>query len=267
MAHEWRLFLVALQFLTRVPVPSFANFDPAWLHASARYFAAVGLVVGGLVATALYAASLVWPLPVAALVAIGFGIWMTGGFHEDGLADTWDALGGSVSRDRALEIMKDSRLGSYGALALLVVLGTKVAALCAVAQVSIGTAIATLVVGHVVGRAGTVGLIGWLRYAGDEAHAKAKPLAQRVDAPTRWFAASTAVLVALGCAAVGVPVVAVLAAIAAAAAAVLATGWWLRRRLGGYTGDGLGAAEQHAECAALLAVAALPLGAVVGALS
>ena len=141
MTHEFRLFLVALQFLTRLPVPAFREFDPAWLHASARWVPAVGLVVGGLVALALWGAALLWPPAVAVVVALGLGIALTGAFHEDGLADTWDALGGVVPRERALLIMKDSRLGSYGALALGVGLAAKALALHAVVGHSLALAL------------------------------------------------------------------------------------------------------------------------------
>jgi adenosylcobinamide-GDP ribazoletransferase len=257
LRHEVRLFLVALQFLTRVPVPPFAHFDPAWLHASARYFALVGALVGLLVTAALALASLLWPPPLAALVALAFGVWLTGGFHEDGLADTWDALGGHVPRERALEIMKDSRLGSYGALALGLVLGAKFLALWAAASASEAAAIAGLVLGHTAGRAGTVLLIRRLRYAGDEAHAKAKPLARRASGRAVAIAFATLGVVAGVLLALGVPWGGVLVPALAALVAVAATGWWLRARLGGYTGDGLGAAEQHAEAAALLAVVAV----------
>jgi adenosylcobinamide-GDP ribazoletransferase len=114
-----------------------------------------------------------------------------------------------------------------------------------------------LLAGHTAGRAGTVALIRWMPYAGDEAHAKAKPLARRVSAASLAVAVATVALLVGVLVSFQAPVLVVAAAVAAAVLAVLATGLWLRRRLGGYTGDGLGAAEQHAECAALLAVVAV----------
>jgi len=257
MTHEFRLFLVALQFLTRLPVPAFREFDPAWLHASARWFSAVGLVVGGLVALALWGAALLWPAAVAVVVALGLGIALTGAFHEDGLADTWDALGGVVPRKRALLIMKDSRLGSYGALALGVGLGAKALALHAVVTDSLALALVALPLVHAWARAGTVVLIAVMRYGGDEAHAKAKPLATRVDGSAVVVAGLTCALASAAALYAGLLSGGALAAVVAACAlATAATGWWLQRRLGGYTGDGLGATEQHAELAAWLALAA-----------
>lgn len=257
MTHEFRLFLVALQFLTRLPVPAFREFDPAWLHASARWFPAVGLVVGGLVALALWGAALLWPPALAVVLALGLGIALTGAFHEDGLADTWDALGGVVPRERALLIMKDSRLGSYGALALGVGLAAKALALHAVVGHSLALALVALPLVHAWARAGTVVLIAALRYGGDEAHAKAKPLATRVNGGAVAVAVLTCALASGAALHAGLlPGAALAAVVAACALATAATGAWLQRRLGGYTGDGLGATEQHAELAAWLALAA-----------
>jgi adenosylcobinamide-GDP ribazoletransferase len=254
--HELRLIAVAVQFLTRLPVPGLAAFELQWLHDSARHFATVGLLVGALVAAALWVAAAVWPLPLAAVLALAAGIAITGAFHEDGLADTWDALGGAVSRERALAIMKDSRLGTYGTLALGVVLAAKTLALLAIAQHQMTQALWASIVLHAASRAGAVGVIATLAYAGDEVHAKAKPLARSVGpvAPAVGLAVAAAAALAAGWA--GVPASALGAALAAAGIAVAATALWLRRRLGGYTGDGLGAAQQHAETAGLLAWAA-----------
>ncbi|MES3015489.1 MAG: adenosylcobinamide-GDP ribazoletransferase [Pseudomonadota bacterium] len=112
MIHELRLFFVALQFLTRVPSPRWVGFEPDWLNQSARWFPLVGAFVGAVAALVLWAASVVFPPAVAVGLSIAVSVLLTGGFHEDGLADTTDALGGAVGRERALEIMKDSRIGS-----------------------------------------------------------------------------------------------------------------------------------------------------------
>ena len=122
LSHELRLFFVALQFLTRLPIPAWVSqddgFDPGWLNACVRYFPLVGVLVGGCGAAVLALASLGWPPLVVAVLAVAATVWVTGALHEDGLADTFDALGSQVSRDEALSIMKDSRIGTYGAVAL-----------------------------------------------------------------------------------------------------------------------------------------------------
>ena len=178
LLQQVRLFFIALQFLTRVPIPRRVGFEPAWLNASARYFPLVGTAVGAVAAIVLWASASVFPPAVAAWLSITATVLLTGAFHEDGLADTCDALGGSVGRERALEIMKDSRIGSYGAVGLVIVLATKATTLAALLP---DWAVPASIVAHTVSRAVPVLLIRWLPYAGSVAHAKAKPLARSVS--------------------------------------------------------------------------------------
>jgi adenosylcobinamide-GDP ribazoletransferase len=194
---------------------------------------------------------------VAALLALAATLTITGAFHEDGLADTMDALGGAVSRERALAIMKDSRIGSYGAVALFVVLGARVGLMAVLCSKPWMAALAATVLSHALGRSAAVALMALLPYAGDAEHAKAKPLATSVGV-AEWMPAMGW---ALGLAAVAVISGALIGSRAAAAwvaagAVVLAMRVWLRHRLGGYTGDTLGATEQFAEVAVLLALCA-----------
>ncbi len=170
---------MALQFFTRVPVPRWVGFEPAWLHDSARHFPLVGLFVGRGGGRRCSRRAAVATSPVVAVVLSMIAtVWLTGAFHEDGLADTCDALGGHVSRERALEIMKDSRIGSYGAVGLVLVLGLKAAVLV---SLPVALALPALLLGHTVSRAMAVLVIRALPYAGDLAAAKAKPLAQGVS--------------------------------------------------------------------------------------
>ena len=255
MTHELRLFFIALQFLTRVPVPAWVGFEPMWLNQSARYFPLVGSCVGLVGAGVLWASSLVFPPAVGVGLSMAATLVMTGAFHEDGLADTFDALGGAESRERALAIMKDSRIGSYGALALLVVLGTKAAAL---ASLPLALALPGLVFAHTASRAAATTLIFALPYAGDVAHAKAKPLAQRISGAGLMVAWGSVGLVGAalwGAFAVPAPWLAGGALVALVACA--ACGAWLHRRLQGYTGDGLGATQQLSELLVLLGVLAM----------
>jgi adenosylcobinamide-GDP ribazoletransferase len=256
MLHQLRLFLIALQFLTRVPVPAWVGWRADWMNDSARHFPAVGLVVGGFGALVLWAAAHLWPAPVAVVLSMIATVWLTGAFHEDGLADTCDGLGGAVSRARALEIMKDSRIGNYGAIGLLLVLALKASALHALALRDLHVALLALPLAHAWSRAVPVALLVMLPYAGDAEHAKAKPMAQQVSAGTLavalgWCAAALAAALLLDWR----PRDALVMALAAAAAAPLMARW-LHGRLGGYTGDTLGAAQQAAEVSALLALAA-----------
>ncbi|KPF46676.1 cobalamin synthase [beta proteobacterium AAP121] len=255
MLHELRLFFIALQFLTRVPIPAWVGFQPGWLHESARHFPAVGLCVGGFGALVLWGAAHAWSALIAVLLCMAATVWLTGAFHEDGLADTCDGLGGAVTREKALAIMKDSRLGSYGAVGLLFVLALKAATLHALAVRDLPAALALLPMAHAGSRTATVVLLRVLPYGGDAEHAKAKPLAQQVsDGGLAW-----ALLWAL-CAAAGasffVPVPVLLWAALAAGVVTLWMARWLQQRLGGYTGDALGATQQFSELAIYLAALA-----------
>jgi adenosylcobinamide-GDP ribazoletransferase len=151
--------------------------------------------------------------------------------------------------------MKDSRLGTYGTLALVSVLALKVAALHALAVRDLLAVLALLPLVHAVSRAATVALLALLPYAGDAEHAKAKPLAQRADALALVVTAGW-VLIAFGAAALFVPADALLAAAIAVPLAAGLMARWLRRRLGGFTGDTLGATQQLVELAMLLAALA-----------
>lgn len=263
--HEVRMFFIALQFLTRVPVPAWVGtgFEPGWLNRCVVYFPLVGALVGTAGAAVLWLASLWWTPLAAALLAVTTTVWLTGAFHEDGLADTFDGLGGSVPRERALEIMKDSRIGTYGAAALGLGLALRVSLLAAAASADLAAAVLALVAAHVLGRAAAVGVMAWLPYAGDVAHAKAKPLATAVRRSTTTGALlAAAILIAgiAGLAALAIPASTAdwalrwSAAPLAAAGVVLLMRRWLWARLGGYTGDTLGAAEQLTEVAVLMAL-------------
>lgn len=264
LLHELRLLAVAMQFLTRWPVwlpaSATASWDERWLTDCVRHFPAVGALLGAAVGLVLWAASLLWPPTIAAVLAVALGTWWTGAFHEDGLADTFDALGGSATRERALVIMKDSRIGSYGAMALVLVTGARVTALAAIvampqawpSQVLVHAA-AACVWTHALARWVSVAVMAGMPYAGDEEHAKAKPLARGVpcgQAMTAglWLLPLFAIIgtnVDGGMAVLGIT-------LPAAALVVVGMRRWLRQRLGGYTGDTLGAAEQLAEAAILM---------------
>ncbi|UXH77476.1 adenosylcobinamide-GDP ribazoletransferase [Roseateles amylovorans] len=258
MLHHFRLFFIALQFFTRVPVPRWVGFQPGWLNESARYFPLVGAVVGGFSALVLWAASLMFPATVAVGLAMASSVWLTGGFHEDGLADSCDGLGGAVSREKSLAIMKDSRIGSYGALGLMLVLGLKAATLLGLADTDPTLVLMAVVWSHVVSRAAPVWLMHALPYAGDADHAKAKPLATQVGGGGLVVALVIALL-ASGVAAWLLPdeVPLLIGALVTACGLTFYLQSMLERRLGGYTGDTLGAAQQIVELGTLLALLGL----------
>lgn len=251
--HQVRLFFIALQFFTRLPVPRWVGFDPHWLHHASRYFPAVGIVVGAAVSAVYVLAGWLWPQPVAVLLSTIAGIWLTGAFHEDGFADACDGLGGGMTPEHVLEIMKDSRIGSYGAVGVGLLLALKCMTL---SWLPPQMAVAAMLAAHPMSRLASTVLIWKLDYVKSEG--KSKPLAQHMSGAELAIALTT--------------VLAVLAALyllgalswrsiaAGVAAVALVTVWLARkfvRRIGGYTGDCLGAVQQVAEVAMYLALLAV----------
>lgn len=243
-------FLLALQFLTRLPLPD-PGYTPERFAASTRWHPAAGALIGLLVGLVWWAASAVFPTLVAVLIAVAFGLVLTGCFHEDGFADACDGLGGGVTRERALEIMKDSRIGTYGAAGLGMMLAGRVAVLVALAPTV--PLVWVLVAAHAASRAASVHVIATSSYVRD--HGTGKPVADGIAPDGLRFALLTGAAALL-------PLVlslGLLAPLAGLAGLVLGT-WAMRRvyerRLGGYTGDCLGATQQCAEigfCLGLLA--------------
>lgn len=247
LAHQVRLLICAVQFLTRVPTPRLKTFDPDWITRSARYFPLVGQGVGAVCAGVLLVGERLWSAPVGAVLAIGAGLLITGAFHEDGLADTADGLGGGQTSARRLEIMKDSRIGTYGACALVTVLGLKVAVLAGTAS-----AAALLLVAHGLGRAGAVVVMRLTPYAPSGEAGKWKPVPQGV----RTGEVLVALLIAAWPLAL-LPPGAILAGLAGGALLAALLALTAKRLIGGHTGDVLGAVEQVFEVGFLLGAAAL----------
>lgn len=241
--HQLRLFFTALQFFTRLPIPGWVGFDPAWLNQAARYFPLVGVVVAAIAVTMYAAASWFLPAPVAVVLSTAAGIYVTGAFHEDGFADMCDGFGGGMTPARVLEIMKDSRIGAYGAIGIICMLGLKLTTLAMLPPLA---AMGALLIAHPLSRLMATSLIWRLDYA--RAEGKAKPLAQKMSTNEFLIAALGAALPALVVLELRwLPLNALLYGVPAA---LLATIWLARkcvRRIGGYTGDCLGAVQQVTE--------------------
>jgi adenosylcobinamide-GDP ribazoletransferase len=246
--HELEYFLGAVRFFTRLPVPAWVGHSAEALNCSARYFPAVGLLVGGIAAFVYLAALQFWPQPVAVLLSMAATIYATGAFHEDGLADAVDGLGGGWDKQRILEIMKDSRVGSFGVAALWLALTGKFALLAALDAALVPWA---LVAGHAVSRFCSTVLLATMEYVREDLQSRAKPLATRLS--------PGAFAVAAVFAGAGLLPLPWDKALAGCVLAALASAWLaarFRRWLGGYTGDCLGAVQQVAEIAFYLGLLA-----------
>jgi adenosylcobinamide-GDP ribazoletransferase len=232
-----RGLILALQFLTRLPTPTLKEFRPEWLADSARWFAVVGVLIGSLVVAALWLGARVDPW-LGALAALGVWAWVTGGLHLDGLADLADGLGAAHrSRERMLEVMKEPHVGSFGVIALVLALAAKLVLLMLLAKAG----------AH---RWGLLLIPAWARLGAVWWSATLPPLAAgsgaRFAETTDWRTLGVSAAILTGLSALLTP--------ALLLAPLALWGWrrFLLQRLGGMTGDCLGAGVEYCEIVLLL---------------
>ncbi len=254
------LFLVATQFLTRLPMPAWKSFQPAWLAQSVRYFPLVGVLVGIINVAVWWLLGHWLPASVTVGLMLASSLLVTGAFHEDGFADTCDGFGGGTSQDRVLAIMKDSRVGAYGAIGICVVLGLRWTTYVAIPA----AAFPLMVIGaHMFSRWCACGLIWRLRYVRNDDDAKVRPLADSLGGRDWALSGAIGAMAAAPFAMASDPMLQSLlfpalgAAVGSSAITTVVVALYFRRRIGGYTGDCLGAVQQLTELAFLLAALAV----------
>lgn len=226
-----RGFVVATRFLNRVPVPGRAV-EVYELAPAAAWFPLIGALVGAITAAiVVFTSSVVLGLIVAAL--------LTGCFHEDGLADTCDGLGGGFTRERALAIMRDSRIGSYGAIALVLLYLARFTLFAQLGR----TLLVTLPAAAALGRGTSIALMAWLP------NARAEGVAEEVSRDLQPWTVVAGIALTIALAAIAWPLAVPMLGVAAAI--TLLAGFYLRHRLGGITGDALGAVNVIVEVASL----------------
>ncbi|HEY8159907.1 MAG TPA: adenosylcobinamide-GDP ribazoletransferase [Methylobacter sp.] len=240
-----KVFLLALSFYTRLPHPQ--TLDYKQLPQAVVYLPLVGWLVGGICALVFYLAAWLWPQTTAVILALIAGILLTGALHEDGFADVCDGFGGGMNKTRILEIMKDSYTGVYGFIGLLLMLSLKISLLSAMPAAAVPL---VLLAGHSISRLSPLLLMQRYSYA-REHHSKASGAVYKPNPNELVFAAAIALLpLAL------LPVLSTLAIIPTLLATLL-LGHYFYRRIGGYTGDCLGASQQVAETVFYLSMSAL----------
>ncbi|MBB1507732.1 adenosylcobinamide-GDP ribazoletransferase [Pseudoalteromonas sp. SG41-1] len=249
---QWQLLLLAISFLTRLPVQLRFNVTGAHLNQASRYFALVGLLLGGLLALSYGVFQLLLPASISVLLMMAVGLLLTGAFHEDGWADVWDGFGSGWQVSQKLAIMKDSRLGTYGAAALLIMLLVKFQSLLFLSE-SLITVLSAVVIGQCVSRVVATSLIMGMEYVSEDATSKVKPLAMHLSVTSLVTLLVTAATLLVSLIAVGVllwQTVFILVAVLLILRVILIR--WFKQQLGGYTGDCLGAAQQLSEIAIYL---------------
>lgn len=242
---ELRTLAGAVLFFTRLPLPARLGVEAADLRRAITYFPLCGALVGGFAALVWWLAATVFPAAVAAGLAVIAGVVLTGAMHEDGWADVCDGFGGGHTKERVLEIMKDSHVGAYGVLGLVLLLGLRWQTLAALPGALVP---AVLVAGHALSRGMAATLMATLDYARPEGPSKVRALVVRLGGWRLLFVMATAL----------VPLALLPGrawwAVATLVAVRFVLARWFRSWLGGYTGDCLGAAQQLGELVFYLVV-------------
>ncbi|MGB0506602.1 MAG: adenosylcobinamide-GDP ribazoletransferase [Pikeienuella sp.] len=245
LTQELKYYLSAQSFLTRLPTPEWVGHDENRLARAAKWFPIVGLLLG-IIAGSIWAIFSWLTAPtIAAGITMAALALLTGALHEDGFADCCDGLGGGSTTERALEIMRDSRIGAYGAVGLILSIGLRWSAL---SSFEIWSGITAFIIALTTARASMVLILRFGTYA--RPSGAADSAASGVEIDETAMAIGLALLIAL---ILGGPT----GLMVSIGAFILSFIWlkWLTRKIGGYTGDGLGAAEQISQIFILIALA------------
>ena len=242
MKKQWKLFLTAIMFYTRIPIPKNIDFSEELLNKSTKFFPFIGWIVGGFGALVFFACQFIFPLSISVILSMISTILLTGAFHEDGLADSCDAFGGGWTKEKILEIMKDSRIGTYGTVGLILILLIKYFCLTNVYVEQIPF---VLFAGHALSRYSATGMIFFSQYARDDAKSKSKPIGKSLS--------STDFLISLIFGSAPLLLISILYSywyfliILTIIPIVYFFKRYFEKWIGGFTGDGLGATQQISE--------------------
>ena len=239
---QLNLFYLALSFFTRLPVPKTMHYSESLLNKANRYFSLVGLVTGLLLALSYLCFSSFLPANISILLTMGISLLLTGAFHEDGLADMADGIGGAFTIEKRLTIMKDSRIGTYGAVTLVIALLLKFTLLVELANQDSNHLLLAIILAEMLSRAVAGSLISAMPYVSDIEQSKSKPLAQ-----AQSFS-ELMILLLIGVA----PLIFYSGEVIFSLLGILLIfRWlfkqWLMSKIGGFTGDCLGAGQQISE--------------------
>lgn len=243
--REWQAFWLAVGFLTRIPMLARIDYSQRLMNQSSLYFPLVGLFLGALYAALFTLLNLAFSPLVAVILVVIVHLLITGAFHEDGLADSVDALGGGYTLEKRLAIMKDSRIGTYGAVALVMALLLKVALLAEASHIWLA-----LLVAPAISRLTPLLLMGALAYVTDPDKSKSRPVADGFS--TTRLLIATAYTLAFGAALSFWHPFLFTGMLTAVLLVAICWGAYLRNQLGGYTGDALGASVVFSELVLLL---------------
>lgn len=242
MKKELQIFLTAVMFYTRIPCPQWVDHSQGMLEKATRYFPLIGWIVGGASALSFYGFTQILPLPVSIILSMIVSVFITGAFHEDGFADMCDGFGGGWTKEKILLIMKDSRMGAYGAIGMFLLLQLKFFCLLEIAQADILHCCFVLFAAHPFSRFGAIFLRRNLEYVRENDDSKAKPVAKQTGNKDYLIAAVFGLLPLLLFRTVWIAVLFIPLIIL-----IFYLRWYFKKWIGGYTGDCLGATQQLGE--------------------
>ena len=250
---EIKYFFTALMFFTRIPCPSWVDHDEEYLNKSRKYFPMMGWIVGGIAALIFWLSALVFPLPIAIVLSTIASAWITGAFHEDGFTDVCDAFGGGWTKEQIMTIMKDSRIGAYGVIAVVLLVLLKVFALHEIGLQSHIFLTFCFINGHTTSRFMASTMVHTHDYVQDIDKSKVRPIANsRLSLPEMLFSFAIALIPFLlfqnWLLLLTLPICYV---------SKMYLGYYFKKHIGGYTGDCLGATQQITEVVFYLSIIAL----------
>jgi adenosylcobinamide-GDP ribazoletransferase len=250
LKRELEYFFAALRFFTRLPVPQWVGHSAEQLNHAARYFPLMGIIVGVIGAAVTYSVAMILPISLAIILGMVATILTTGAFHEDGFADAVDGFGGGYEKSRILDIMKDSRVGSYGVIAMALLLLAKFTALSEIStKHSIVVLCVVLISGHAISRLASTTLLYFLDYVREDALSKAKPLSTQLTRSELCIASISGLLPLLFLFYTGQKLCSLVIALLLATVTTVWAASYFKKHIGGYTGDCLGATQQATEIA------------------
>ena len=247
MKKELRIFFTALMFYTRIPCPGWVDHSEDYLNKATRYFPLIGWLIGLTMALVIYGSLFILPISVSVILALAASVLMTGAFHEDGFGDVCDGFGGGWTKSQILEIMKDSRVGTYSVVGFILLFALKMAALISLLELNQWFALKSLVLAHVLSRWSSLTIVYTHSYSREDASSKIKPIAKELTFKNQligsvWVLPALVLFNSWWIVAVFVPVYGMKVYLAA----------YFQKWIDGYTGDCLGATQQINEVITLI---------------
>jgi adenosylcobinamide-GDP ribazoletransferase len=241
--NELIYFATALMFFTRIPVPFKVPYSNEIMNKSQKYFSWVGLLVGIINAAIFYLSFKLFNLEIAIVLMMISSVLLTGAFHEDGFTDVCDSFGGGYGKEKIMTIMKDSRVGAYGAIGIILLFALKFFSIQELGTLDLMKTLAIIILAHTSSRFISGTMIYTHQYVTDIDVSKSKPLANKPLDAKSLLISFLAVLIAFSL----LPDWRLIPAFILAYIGKIYLGWYFKKHIGGYTGDCLGTVQQVCE--------------------